>query len=181
MATPPDFTAGQILTAAQMDAIGMWLIKTQTIGTGVSSVTVTSAFSSDYDNYLVTIVGGVASTTPVYVNLTFGSTATGYYVSEIYGKYDSNTLSMISRANHTAFIGGAMSADNNVVSYRIFAPNLAKTTHCITEAPLARTAGDNWSYALGYVNNTTQYTAFTMTTVSGTLTGGTIRVYGLRN
>ena len=179
--TFPVFASGDVLNASDMNAVGMWLVKTQTIGTAVSSVAVTSAFSSDYDNYLVTVVGGVASTTPVYINLTLGATATGYYSSEIYGKYDSNTLSMISRANHTAFIGGAFSADNNVVSYRIFAPNLAKTTHFLVEAPLARTAGDNWSYAIGYLNNTTQYTAFTMTTVSGTLTGGTIRVYGLRN
>jgi len=34
---------------------------------------------------------------------------------------------------------------------------------------------------MGYVNNTTQYTAFTISPSSGTLTGGTIRVYGYRN
>jgi hypothetical protein len=33
----------------------------------------------------------------------------------------------------------------------------------------------------GFLNNTTSYTAFTFTPSSGTLTGGTIRVYGYRN
>jgi hypothetical protein len=181
MATPPVFTAGAVLTAAQMNGIGLWLVKTQTIGSAVSAVTVTDAFSADYDNYIVNVIGGAASATPIYLNLTLGATTTGYYSSEIYGKYDSNTLNMISRANHTAFIGGAVSTDNIALSYRLFGPNLAKTTHFMTEAPLARTAGDNWSYAIGYLNDTTQYTAFTITTVSGTLTGGNIRVYGYRN
>lgn len=180
--TYPVFASGDVLNASDMNAVGSWLVKTQTIGTAVSTVTVTGAFSSDYDNYLVTIIGGAASATPSYCDLTLGSTTTGYYMSEIYGKYDSNTLNMISRANHTAFIGGGYSTSNIATSFRIFGPNLAKTTHFITEAPIARTAGDNWSYCLGYLNNTTQYTAFTLSMVGGTtLTGGTIRVYGLRN
>ena len=32
MATPPDFSVGQVLTAAHMDAVGLWLVKTQTKG-----------------------------------------------------------------------------------------------------------------------------------------------------
>jgi len=168
-------------TWATLGPTGLELVSTTTIGTTVASVTVTGAFSSTYDNYIVNVIGGAASGTPTYLNLTLGATTTGYYSSEIYGKYDSNTLNMISRANHTAFIGGAVSTDNIALSYRLFGPNLAKTTHFMTEAPLARTAGDNWSYAIGYLNDTTQYTAFTITTVTGTLTGGTIRVYGYRN
>jgi hypothetical protein len=160
---------------------GLVLISSTTIGSAVSSVTVNGAFSADYDNYIVNIIGGAASATPIYLNLTLGATTTGYYSSEIYGGYGSNTLSLFSRTNHTAFIGGGVSTDNIALSYRLFGPNLAKTTHFMTEAPLARTAGNNWSYAIGYLNDTTQYTAFTITTVSGTLTGGTIRVYGYRN
>jgi hypothetical protein len=40
------------------------LIKTQTIGTAVSSVTVTGAFSTTYDNYKIIVSGGVASAMP---------------------------------------------------------------------------------------------------------------------
>ena len=42
---------------------GMRLVKKQTIGTAVSSVNVTNAFSATYENYLILISGGVASTT----------------------------------------------------------------------------------------------------------------------
>jgi hypothetical protein len=41
MATPPDFSSGAVLTAAQMNSVGLWLVKTQTVGTAVSSVAVT--------------------------------------------------------------------------------------------------------------------------------------------
>ena len=61
MATPPVFVSGAILTAAQMNAVGLWLIKTQTIGSAVSSVSITDVFSSDYDNYLIKITGMTAS------------------------------------------------------------------------------------------------------------------------
>ena len=61
MATPPTFSSGAVLTAAQMNSVGMWLVKTQTVGTAVSSVTVTGAFSADYDNYLILMSGGTGS------------------------------------------------------------------------------------------------------------------------
>ena len=55
---------------------GLVLVKAQTIGSAVSSVEVTGAFSSTYDNYLITLEGGVASTN-VGLRLTLGATATG--------------------------------------------------------------------------------------------------------
>ena len=55
MPTPPDFTAYTSLAAASLNKVGLWLVKTQAVGSGVSSVTVSSCFSADYDNYLVTV------------------------------------------------------------------------------------------------------------------------------
>jgi hypothetical protein len=50
-------------TVFGLPSSGMTLISTTTIGTAVSSVNVTSAFSTTYDNYKIMISGGVASTT----------------------------------------------------------------------------------------------------------------------
>ena len=55
---------------------GLQLIKIQTIGSAVSSVTVSDVFNSIYDNYLVQLSGGVGSTAQ-NLNLTLGATATG--------------------------------------------------------------------------------------------------------
>ena len=41
---------------------GLTLISSTTIGSAVSSVTVSNVFSSTYDNYLITVNGGAAST-----------------------------------------------------------------------------------------------------------------------
>jgi hypothetical protein len=77
MATPPDFTTGAVLTAAQMNAVGLWLVKTQTVGSAVPDVTVTDAFSADYDNYKILYTGGTASGAVGPLNMKLGSSTTG--------------------------------------------------------------------------------------------------------
>lgn len=52
MATPPDFTAGAVLTAAQMDKIGMFLVGTMTFSSSTSQ-SLDDVFTSDYRRYLV--------------------------------------------------------------------------------------------------------------------------------
>jgi len=161
---------------------GLTLVKAQTIGTTVSSVEVTGAFSSTYDNYLVTVNGGVASASPIYLSLTLGATATGYYSFDIYGNYTSNTINGLARANATVFAAGGIASTGNIDAQIVIKnPNLAKTTTFISDNSVPATGVDNWVRAVGFLNNTTQYTAFTLTTTSGTLTGGTIRVYGYQN
>jgi hypothetical protein len=53
MPTPPDFTSGQILTAAQMNAVGMWLISTTSFTT--ASPDITAVFSADYEHYVAVL------------------------------------------------------------------------------------------------------------------------------
>jgi hypothetical protein len=53
MATPPDFTSGQILTAAQMNAVGMWLVSTTSFTT--DSPLITGVFSADYEHYVAVL------------------------------------------------------------------------------------------------------------------------------
>ena len=70
----PVFTSGEILTAANMNQVGMWLLKTQTIGSGVGSVSVTSVFSSSYDNYRVVFTVNSMNTNGNTISLTLDST-----------------------------------------------------------------------------------------------------------
>jgi hypothetical protein len=65
MATPPDFTSGQILTAAQMNAVGMWLVKTQSFT--ADSPLITDVFTADYENYLA-VLRCTSSLTGQYTN-----------------------------------------------------------------------------------------------------------------
>ena len=66
MATPPDFTAGQVLTASQMSAVGMWLVKTQSFSN--DSPLITAVFSADYEHY-VAVLRCTASTTGQYTGV----------------------------------------------------------------------------------------------------------------
>ena len=176
--TFPVFASGDVLNASDMNAVGLWLVKTQTIGSAVSSVTVTGAFSSDYENYLITLNGGSASTA-MDLNLTLGSTATGYYWGILFRTY-AGSSSGASGSNTTSFLFGSGQPASLVANCTVSSPNLAKNTHFVTHYGGAATTSAG-SVCGGYLADTTQYTAFTLTTSTGTITGGTIRVYGYRN
>jgi hypothetical protein len=185
-------TNGQILTADSTAATGLaWatpataggltLITAQTIGSGVSTVTVSSAFSSTYDNYRIIISGGVGSGTDRQLRLTLGATATGYYRFAVYGSFTSNTIAGEAKSNQTYWQGvGTATTAAICSSIDLLAPNLAKNTTLLTQHVQNNTGGVAF-WLNGLLDDTTQYTAFTIAPEAGTLTGGTIRVYGYQN
>ena len=62
----------------------------------------------------------------------------------------------------------------------LFGPNLAKRTvmHSSWVQPVSTGTG---MFSWGVLSDSTQYTAFTLGSGGGTMTGGTIRVYGYAN
>lgn len=180
MATPPSFTAGTVLQAASMNKIGLWLVKSQTIGTAVSSVTVTDAFTADYHSYLIRVIGGAASTT-LSLNMTLGSTVTGYYYGGFTGTYAGGAPTSFANANTTSFVAaGSGETGGLALRVELNGPQLADETGYLNLYATQRTTGSG-GMVVGYLNDTTQYTAFTLTTSTGTITGGTIYVYGMRD
>jgi hypothetical protein len=178
MATPPDFTTGAILTAAQMNAVGLWLVKTQTVGTAVPSVTVTDAFSADYDNYRITYTGGVGSTS-TFIRVTVGASVTGYYNTLVYGTFSTTLVNANVNDNnnvHWSFVG-AGSTDAARLVMELQNPFLTTRTFM---SPSYSDPGNGGS-SNGYLGDSSSHTSFTISPNAGTLTGGTIRVYGYRN
>ncbi len=180
MATPPDFTTGAVLTAAQMNAVGLWLVKTVTIGSGVSSVPVTDVFSADYDSYRVVVSNGAGSLVNPTLNIVFGSTVTGYEWA--YGAF-SNTLTAagVGSTAGTFIPVGQSNTNFTVTAFDVFSPFLAKYTAVFGGNSYDLSNQQSRGPYNGVLKNTTSYTAFTISPASGTLTGGTIRVYGYRN
>jgi len=164
------------VTAAQS---GLTLVKSQTIGTAVSSVTVTSAFSSTYDNYLITLNGGSASATgDISWKL---DAASNYYYARMYLNYNSGTFNGDAAQNSTQFSAGFFGGANGLTGQiTVFSPNLAKRTS-YTGNYGGNVAGYPFAVFGGFQNADTQHTDFTIAPASGTLTGGTIRVYGYQN
>ena len=182
MATPPDFSVGQVLTSAAMNQVGLWLIKTQTIGTTVSSVTVTGAFTADFANYKILISGGVASAT-TDLQLRLGATTTGYRYGLTFGTSfgtPSGTASQAATTTGTHIrYAGTGSANTLAADITVIGPQLAKRT--VVTATLTPTVDtQEYGFTHGMVADTTQYTSFIITPNTGTLTGGVISVYGYR-
>ena len=159
---------------------GLTFIKSQTIGSAVSSVTVTGAFSATYDNYLITINGGNGSSDGIGGLLTLGSTTTGYYVSGQYMNYSSTTVNGYNVSNGSSWLASYCSTNNHSAQITLQNPYLSDQTTFQSQL-IGVGAGDNQARYAGYLNDTSSYTAFTLTANSGTFTGGTIRVYGFQN
>ena len=159
-------------------APGLVLVAAQTIGTTVASVTVTGAFSSTYDAYKIVVSGGTSSVADEFLGMTLGATATGYYNAYSGIVYSTGSATLVVNNNAASWTRvGALNSGGIQANFDLVAPNLAKWT---TISGTHVFAGSARSFG-GYVDNSTQYTAFTLTPASGTLTGGTIRVYGYAN
>jgi hypothetical protein len=153
---------------------GLRLVKKQTIGTGVSSVTVTNAFSATYENYKIIVSGGASSATYNYISLQMGATTTGYKYNLIYAPYGGSLSLATSGAASSFVFFGTVTNNGYNCNGDIVSPFTAKRTFCNTV--YGHTADSGTFGAV--LDNTTSYTDFTLTPVSGTLTGGTIYVYG---
>jgi len=168
----------QLFTALGGDYPGLRLIKKQTIGTGVSSVQVTGAFSATYDAYKIIVTGGVSSASSTQLKLTLGATATGYYSKTIFGAYTDNTVNGFGVANGTSWQNAGQGTSNALsLNAELTNPFLTKNTYIDAPNSGAATTENVYNFG-GYLNDTTSYTSFTITPGSGTITGGTIYVYG---
>ena len=176
--TFPSFVPGEVLRSADMNAVGMWLVKSQAVGTGVSSVTVTGAFSADYDNYRVVLNGIVPSAQDSF-RVRFGSATTGYYGSMYYDQFGGGATSTLrvnnGNANYLALNeSGTASA---TIAFDVTAPFLSTPTNSYGLFFGRGFAG--WSSGQLVAGSHTSLTI--LTDGAGTMTGGTIRVYGYRN
>lgn len=176
----PTFAVGDVLAASDMNAVGLWLVKTQTVGTGVSDVTVTGAFSATYDAYKIIYSGGSSSAGGA-IQMTLGTTTTGYAGSIIY----QNTATPGTIFGLTSGTAGAAwvypgSTDTTSVYFNVDLINPFLAEHTYITGQYIRTA--TMGTFQGSLADTTSYTSFKLDPEGvTTLTGGTIRVYGYRN
>jgi len=158
---------------------GLVLVKQETIGSAVASVTVSDAFSADYENYLITINGGSGSTSNT-LKMILGGTTTGYHSVNTLYIYNNGSNFIQANNNGAAFpTVGAMSSGGLQMELTLQNPFLSRLT--VLHSTTIETVSTGAVYfTAGVLNNTTSYTAFTVSPNAGTLTGGVIRVYGYR-
>jgi hypothetical protein len=176
----PSFATGEVLTAADMNAVGLWLVKTVSVGaSNVSAVDVTSAFSSTYDNYLISYSDIDASINGAGFFLRFGTIAspvtTNYRFGGLFSGYTGTNINLNQNTPGYWEVGGT-SSDKASGQFYVNAPNLA--TPSFYTSQFARS--DAAFVISGIQTDLTQHTGFHFYPSSGTMVGGTIRVYGLR-
>jgi L-asparaginase/Glu-tRNA(Gln) amidotransferase subunit D len=156
------------------DYAGLVLLKKQTIGSGVASVAVTSAFSSAYENYRIVVANSTASAGGTNIRLTFNNSAgSTYFFAGNFLIYN-GTNTFIGDNNITSSTIGLSGTNNTTnLSVDVLSPFLAQRTTFNSQYATNAYAG-NFG---GLDNNAVSHTGFTIA-LSGTLTGGTIYVYG---
>jgi len=156
---------------------GLTLVKSQTIGSAVSTVTVTGAFSADYDNYRVIIFGTANSSEDRY-QIQLGSATTAYY--SVMAFFGSNSVDGFSRQNNGSRLEIGLT-DNDVNNFYAldFSMPFSSTSNTLFSGVWAA-RGYN-GFCGGAIFSATSFTAFTLAPTTGTMTGGTIKVYGYKN
>jgi hypothetical protein len=174
--------SSEVLTSADTNTYlanaGLVYVKSQTIGTGVATAVVTDAFSSTYDAYKIIITGGLGSTaTALKMHLGNENTA-NYFGFLTFGSYTGTTVSGANDNNAAAFTyaGGF---DTNTINCNLDLLNPYSSTD-VTEISSRVRYGTTYGNYVGVFALNSSFTGFTFTTFSGTLTGGTITVYGYR-
>jgi hypothetical protein len=134
MATPPVFTSGSILTAAQMNSIGLWRISSGTQALTSTPTAFTSLFAgSDYANYRL-MIKTTASSGGNRLLFRFLATATpstaSYYCGGVGGDFSSAASVYFDRSNNASALslGPAVSSASRIATLDIIGPNVAKQT-----------------------------------------------------
>jgi hypothetical protein len=175
--TYPVFASGDVLNAADMNGVGLWLVKSQTVGSGVGSVAITNCFNSDFRNYRVTFEGGVQSGNDLAIQIQFANTV-GHYASMRYDAYNAVGSGTLNTSNQNfAYFGLSGAANQATFSMDVYAPNLAE----VTKYSGMYTSNNFFGTGGGVYFQTTQLTGFTIIFPGYTNTGGVVKVYGYRN
>jgi hypothetical protein len=177
------FTDGEVLTGSDTNTYlansGLVFVSQTTVGSGVASVTISNCFTSTYDSYRIISRGVVCSTEgSAAIQLTSSATplTTGYYGALIFTNatvqtvINSNATSMLYIAAHGNTAGLSLDVD-------IIGPAKAEMTW-VGNGSYMRF--DFYGTFNGYSNSAVAYDGFKVFPQSGTLTGGTITVYGYR-
>jgi len=175
----PDFSPGEVLTAAAMDSIGLWLVKSQTVGSNVASVVVSDCFSADYQNYKIVITGLDQANNDRELRFQLNNqTGTVYRFSFSVGTHGGATFTNTGDQNVVSWaIGYSGSEDDVFSSIEIAYPFVSDRRTIFT----AFTTTSNWRvWAGGATTAAASNTGFTISS-SQNITGGNIRVYGIRN
>lgn len=174
----PVFAPGDILTAADMNAVGWWLMKSDTVAAASATHICSTAFTSSYTDYLIIIRGltvTAGSATVTMQGRAAGVTTTTNYQSA--GSNDNYAAATRIASSATAWtVGYVDTTAMQSIYIQISNPQAAVRTSFFSTG--ASNIATHWSG--GTQNSTTQFDAFVLTPSASTFSAGTIRIYGYK-
>lgn len=184
MATPPDFTTGQVLTAAQMNTIGLWLVASGTLS-GVDE-NFQGCFSDDFRNYKIVISDVTMNATgEIYFRMLSGATPASGAADYRWAMRGLTTAAASAdTANGGASAGftgmrndGANGLVVNSCILDVFSPKIAVRTLVINATSTYPAAFAN-RHGMSVHNVTTAYDGIQFLTTTATTMTGEVKIYG---
>lgn len=175
------FTTGEVLTASDTNTYlangGLVYVTSVTVGSAVSSVTVSNCFTATYDAYKIIYLGGSSSGTSISLDFNFNGAPAGWYGNLLYANFTNGAPVSFGYNNATGILHGGSGASGvpNML-LEVVNPYNAKPSYLQG----AYIDGGNAGTVSATNANSTSYTGFVIKPSSGTITGGVITVYGYR-
>jgi hypothetical protein len=182
----PDFSPGEVLTAAAMDSIGLWKIASGALsGTATNFV---DCFPTDYTNFRIVIDQIVFDASPaeLYYQFLNGTTAVNSNYRWAFVGLTANNLGK--NANESTvqtqcFTGVSITSFANLVlstlTMDVIAPNVAARTFAHTSA-IGFESTNMFRYGVTMNNATTAFDGIRFLTNSAAQFTGKVTVYGYR-
>jgi hypothetical protein len=130
--TFPIFSAGEVLRATDMNAVGLWKVASGTLSVTTSGTNLTGVFGANYKQYRILLnYTGRSTTNRVDIRYLVGTTPTGsgYYQAGIASDFASNTTLYMQRSNNDPLLYGISTASGQLsASFDIFNANKADVT-----------------------------------------------------
>lgn len=185
------FTQGEKLNYTDTNTYlangGLVFVKQITVGSAVSSVDVTSCFNSTYSSYriVMTQVGGISSAANLVCRILSGTTpvTAGYSGILMYASVGSSAAYVGVADNNTtqwSYLTGVCTGSFFSAAFDVVDPFDAAATRIGPVAFQKTIGGLDMGYYSGVLANTTSYDGIRFLPSTGTMTGGTITVYGYR-
>lgn len=155
---------------------GMTLLSTTTLS---GAEVVLSSIPSNYKNLQLVTENFLPATDSVSIRMRFNGDANTRYQREVYVYNDNNTFNasyiQVCQVNDNAVSSGLVVTD--IYNYAANTWKMAETRG-ITVNPTT-TTNANWTWYLGFYNQTTAITSITLFPSTGTFTSGTVKLYGV--
>jgi hypothetical protein len=179
--TYPTFNSGDILTATEMNAVGLWLISSGTI-TATTGGNFDNVFTADYANYRITVnaTTGAAAAPAVDFALRASSTTLSgdwYRTSITSSNAAGPTRAWSATGSATCQVGNVSDARGGQIIIDVFQPQTSDSTRIISQSQAwgsaASNAGTFWN-----VGDSDIGTGFRLSCASNFT--ATVRIYGYR-